>query len=220
VYLILLGPPGTGKGTQAKLIAQRLGLLHVSSGDLFRDALAQGTDLGKQAKAYMDRGELVPDEVTIGMVEERIRETDANEGVVFDGFPRTLKQAEALDGLLQRMGKAADAALLITAADDEIVRRLSGRWLCPSCGEIYHEASRPPKQAGRCDNCGGELQQREDDRAEVVRARLQKQKPSAELLGHYRGQGKLVEIDGGQAMEAVTNDLLAAIERAGSRVAK
>jgi adenylate kinase len=218
VYLILLGPPGTGKGTQAKLIAERLRLLHVSSGDLFREALSQGTDLGRKAKAYMDRGELVPDEVTIAMIEERVRQPDAQHGVVFDGFPRTLRQAQALDEALGRQSKSADAALLITASDDEIVRRLTGRWLCPNCGEIFHEDSRPPQQPGRCDACGTELGQRADDKPEVVRERLQKQKPSRELLDYYRAQGKLVEIDGGQGMEAVTSDLLAAIERAGARV--
>lgn len=219
MYLILLGPPGTGKGTQAKLIAQRLSLLHVSSGDLFREALQEGSDLGRQAKTYMDRGELVPDEVTIAMIEEHIRQPDAQHGVIFDGFPRTLKQAQALDEGLARQGKAADAALLVTASDDEIVRRLTGRWLCSNCGEIFHQDSRPPKQAGRCDACGSELKQRADDEPVVVRERLQKQKPSEELLAYYRQQGKLAEIDGGHEMEAVTKELLAAIEQATARVA-
>jgi adenylate kinase len=219
VYLILLGPPGTGKGTQAKLVAQRQSLLHVSSGDLFREALQEGTDLGRQAKTYMDRGELVPDEVTIAMIEERIAQPDAQHGVVFDGFPRTLKQAQALDDALARQGKTADAALLVTASDDEIVRRLTGRWLCPNCGEIFHQDSRPPKQAGRCDACGSELRQRADDQPEVVRERLQKQKPPEELLAYYRQQSKLVEIDGGQGMETVTKDLLTAIDRVRTRVA-
>ena len=218
MYLILLGPPGTGKGTQAKLIAERLGLLHVSSGDLFREALQQGTELGRRAKASMDRGELVPDELTIAMIEERLQKPDAQQGVVFDGFPRTLKQAQALDEALARQGKAADTALLITATDDEIVRRLSGRWLCPSCGEIYHEQSRPPARAGVCDACGATLAQRDDDKPEVVRERLRKQRPPEEMLAHYRAQGRLAEINGEQQMEAVTRDLLAAIEQAASGV--
>ncbi len=213
MYVILLGPPGTGKGTQAKLIAEQLGLAHVSTGDMFRQAVAQGNALGKQAKAYMDRGELVPDEVTIGMLGERVEQPDARRGVVFDGYPRTLQQAEALDAALGRQGKSADIALHITAPDDELVRRLSGRWTCPKCGEIYHEQSRPPRQTGVCDNCGSRLTQREDDKAEVVRQRLEKQRPPAEMLDYYRAQRKLVDVDGQQDVETVTQQLLAAIER-------
>jgi adenylate kinase len=213
VYLILLGPPGTGKGTQAKLVAEQLGLLHIATGDLFREAVREGSELGKQAKQYMERGALVPDEVTIAMLIERMRQPDAQAGVVFDGFPRTLQQARALDEALAEAGRRADAALHITASDDEIVRRLSGRWLCPNCGQIYHEQHRPPKQDGRCDDCGGELMQRDDDKADVVRKRLQLQRPPQELLAHYRSHGKLIDIDGSQEVEAVTRDLLAAIER-------
>jgi adenylate kinase len=216
MFLILLGPPGTGKGTQAKLIADRLGLLHVATGDLFREAVQRDSQLGRTVKAYMDRGELVPDEVTIGALEERIARPDAEKGVVFDGFPRTLGQARALDEMLARRDAGADLALHVAASDDEIVRRLSGRWLCPNCGEIYHELERPPGVAGRCDNCGSELSQREDDRPEVVRRRLAVQRPPGELLDHYRAQGKLIEIDGEQPVEAVTRDLLAAIAGAGA----
>jgi len=216
LYLILLGPPGTGKGTQAKLIAERLGVAHVSTGDMFREAVAQGTELGLRAKAFMDRGELVPDEVTIGMLEERIRQQDAQRGVLFDGYPRTLQQAQALDAALARQGRAADLALLITASDEEIVRRLSGRWLCKNCGEIYHELTRPPKKTGACDACGSALYQRDDDKPEVARQRLEKQRPPKALLAHYRGQGKLAEVDGQQPVEAVTRELLAAIGRVGA----
>jgi adenylate kinase len=214
VFLILLGPPGTGKGTQAKVIAERLGLAHVSTGDMFREAIVNGTELGARAKGYMDRGELVPDDVTIGMLSERLQQADAQRGVVFDGFPRTLQQAVALDAALARAGKAADLALHLSAPDVELVRRLSGRWTCPSCGAIFHEASQPPREAGICDNCGSALVQRNDDKAEVVRERLQKQRPPAELLEHYRAQGKLIDIDGRQDVETVTGALLAAIERA------
>ena len=214
--LILLGPPGTGKGTQAKLIADQLGVVHVATGDLFREAVKEGTELGKRAKEYMDRGDLVPDEVTIDMLLERIEKPDAQSGVIFDGFPRTLQQAEALDRALQGTGKPASAALHITAPDDEIVRRLSGRWLCPSadCGAIYHEQTQPPKAAGVCDKCGSELHQRDDDKPEVVRARLEKQRPPAEMLDYYRAQGKLIDINGAQEPEAVTRDLMEAIQRA------
>ena len=213
MYLILLGPPGTGKGTQAKRIAERLGLLHIASGDMFREAVQQDSELGKLVKSYMDRGELVPDEVTIAMLEERIDQPDAREGAIFDGYPRTLEQARALDEALGRRDTAVDIALHITASDDVIVRRLSGRWLCDSCGEIYHEQHRPPKQEGRCDGCGGQLKQREDDKPEVVRERLRRQRPSEELLAHYRDRGDLVDIDGESDIDAVTRDLLAAIEK-------
>jgi len=212
VYLVLLGPPGTGKGTQAKRIAERTGLAHVSTGDLFREAVGKGTELGRRAKEYMDRGDLVPDDLTIAMLEERIQQPDAQQGVLFDGYPRTLEQAQALSRALERRNATEDAALHVGASDDEIVRRLSGRWLCGSCGEIYHEQHRPPKRAGVCDACGGALAQREDDRPEVVRERLRRQRPPEELLAYYRDQGKLVEINGEQDMDAVTNDLLAAIE--------
>jgi adenylate kinase len=214
VELILLGPPGTGKGTQAKIIAERLGLAHVSTGDMFREAVQLGTELGHKAKAYMDRGDLVPDELTIAMLEERIRQPDAARGAVFDGYPRTVEQAQALSAALRRQGKEEQAALLVNASDDEIVRRLGGRWVCRSCGEIYHEESRPPREAGRCDQCGGELYQRQDDRPEVVLERLRRQRPSSELLDYYRDRGLLVEVDGEQDIQAVTRELLEAIEAA------
>ena len=216
--LILLGPPGTGKGTQAKLIADRLGALHVATGDLFRNAVKQGSELGARAKEYLDRGELVPDDVTIGMLFDRIDQPDAQSGVIFDGFPRTLQQAEALDKALAGKGKAVDAALHITVPDDEIVRRLSGRWLCPDCGAIYQEQTQPPTKAQLCDDCGNELQQRDDDRPAVVRARLKKQRPPADMLEYYRDQNRLVDIDGAQARDDVTRNLLAEIERATTRI--
>lgn len=214
LFLVLLGPPGTGKGTQAKLIAERLGLAHIATGDLFREAVQQGTALGKRAKEFMDLGELVPDEVTIAMLVERIRQPDAQHGVAFDGFPRTVEQARALDDALARRGNAVALALHVTASDDEVVRRLTGRWLCPACGEIYHEQTRPPREAGVCDACGSGLSQRDDDKPEVVRRRLELQRPAKELLGHYKAQDKLIDIDGQQDIDAVTRDLLAAIERA------
>lgn len=218
MYLILLGPPGTGKGTQAKLIAQRLGLVHIATGDMFREAVQQGTELGLRAKVHMERGELVPDELTIAMLEERIKQPDAEQGVVFDGYPRTLQQAQALDEALARQDKAVDAALHITASDDEIVRRLSDRWLCSGCGEIYNEQHRLPKQAGVCDRCGGALTQREDDKPDVVGERLRRQRPPEDLLARYRRQGKLVDVNGEQEVAAVTRDLLAAIEEVASAV--
>jgi adenylate kinase len=211
MQIVLLGPPGTGKGTQAKLIAGQLGLAHVSTGDMFRDHVANRTELGERAKAYMDRGELVPDEVTIGMLEERMQQPDAQKGMVYDGYPRTRAQAQALDVALEGKGLSVDIALLITADDDEIVRRLSGRWSCPNCGQIYQESSRPPRQAGICDACGSSLTQREDDKAEVIRQRLEKQRPPSDLLDHYRVSGKLIEINGQRDVREVTADLVDSI---------
>jgi adenylate kinase len=213
MYVILLGPPGTGKGTQAKIAAERLGLAHVATGDLFRENVRQGTELGRQVKAYMDKGDLVPDELTVAMLLDRIAKEDARGGVLLDGFPRTLQQAEALDAALRAEGKEVDLAVHVTASDDEIVRRLGGRWLCRNCGEIYHEESRPPRKAGVCDACGGELYQRDDDKPEVVRERLRLQRPSEALLAYYSGQERLAEVDGEQDVDTVTRELLAAIER-------
>jgi adenylate kinase len=208
LYLILLGPPGSGKGTQAQIVAKRFGWLHVSTGDMLRAAVAAGSALGEKAKSYMDRGALVPDELVVAMLIERIEQPDAQAGFVLDGYPRNLAQARALDEALATAGKAIDLAVHIDVPDDELVRRLGGRWLCRSCGAIYQEASNPPKTAGRCDNCGGELYQREDDRPETVRNRLEQQKPPADLLDHYRENRRLVEIDGLQAVERVTDDLV------------
>ena len=213
MYLVLLGPPGTGKGTQAKRIAERLGLLHIATGDMFREEVQQNSELGRLAKSYMDKGELVPDAVTIAMLEERIDQPDAREGAICDGYPRTLEQARALDGALRRRGKAVDIALHVTASDAVIVQRLSGRWLCDGCGEIYHEQHRPPKQESKCDGCDGQLKQRADDKPAVVRERLRHQRPSVELLAHYRDRDDLVDIDGEGDIDAVTRDLLAAIEK-------
>lgn len=215
--LILLGPPGAGKGTQAARIAEREQLAHISTGDMFRDAVREGTELGRLAKSYMDRGELVPDDVTIRMLLERLRQPDARKGFVLDGFPRNVAQARALDEALAREGLAIDLALHIAVSDDELVRRLSGRWMCRQCGAIYHETNNPPAVAGRCDRCGGELYQRDDDRPEVVRARLDKQKPPADLLAYYRDTGKLVEVNGEQDVDAVTQTLLDAIGAGATR---
>jgi len=212
LFLILLGAPGTGKGTQAKILAERRGWLHLSTGDMLREAVAAGSEPGRAAKEYMDAGALVPDEVVSRMVAERISRADAAAGFVLDGFPRNLAQAVALDKALGGDGKAIDLALNIVAPDDELVRRLGGRWLCRGCGAIYQEASSPPRVAGRCDRCGGELYQREDDRPETVRARLASQKPPADLLAHYRAKGRLVDVDGVRAVEQVTADLLCAID--------
>jgi adenylate kinase len=213
VFVVLLGPPGAGKGTQAQRISGATQLLHISTGDMFRENVKNETELGRLAKTYMDRGDLVPDEVTIRMLVERIGRSDAAGGAMFDGFPRNVVQAKALDEALAARGARIDRALLISVPDDELISRLGGRWICRNCGTLYHERNDPPREAGVCDRCGGELYQRDDDRAEVVRTRLEKQKPPADLIGHYRKGGVLREIDGQQSLEAVTAALLAALGR-------
>jgi adenylate kinase len=211
VFIVLLGPPGAGKGTQAQRIAEATGLLHISTGDMFRENVRNETELGKLAKTFMDKGDLVPDEVTIKILLERISRPDAAQGAMFDGFPRNVVQAKALDAALAGRDAKIDHALLISVPDDELIARLGGRWICRQCGTLYHERNDPPKQAGVCDKCGGELYQRDDDRPEVVRTRLEKQKPPADLIGHYRDQGVLTEIDGQRSLDDVTASLLEAI---------
>lgn len=211
MYIVLLGPPGAGKGTQAQRIAAATGLVHISTGDMFREHVRNNTELGQLANQYMSRGELVPDEVTIKMLLERISRDDATAGAMFDGFPRNAVQAKALDEALVARGAKVDRALLITVSDEELVARLGGRWICRNCGRLYHERNDPPKQPGICDACGGELYQRDDDRPEVVRARLEKQKPPADLIEHYRNAGVLREIDGERSLDEVTAALLEAI---------
>ena len=216
--IVLLGAPGAGKGTQASIIAERKSVAHVASGDLFRKHLGEGTDLGKLAKTFMDKGELVPDDVTIKMVLERIGEKDAVGGYVLDGFPRTVAQAEALDTALAGQGQALDVTPLVEVDTEELVRRLAGRWICRTCQKPYHEVNAPPKQAGVCDNDGGELYQRADDKAEVVRARLEIfEKQTAPLIDYYERQGKLVRVNGQQEVGKVTTDLLDAIAKVEAR---
>ncbi len=212
MFVVLLGPPGAGKGTQAQRIAAATGLLHLSTGDMFRENVKNKTELGRLASTYMDRGELVPDEVTIKMLLERLSRPGAAEGAMFDGFPRNVVQAAALDEALAARGAKIGRALLISVADDELVARLGGRWICRGCGRLYHERNDPPKKPGVCDACGGELYQREDDRAEVVHARLEKQKPPADLIEHYRKAGVLREIDGQRSLDDVTSALLEALK--------
>jgi adenylate kinase len=213
VYIVLLGPPGAGKGTQAQRIASATGLVHISTGDMFRENVKNQTELGKLANQYMSTGELVPDEVTIRMLLERISRADAKAGAMFDGFPRNVVQAKALDEALAAQGAKVDRAPLISVADDELVARLGGRWICRNCGKLYHERNDPPKVAGKCDACGAEeLYQRDDDRADVVRNRLEKQKPPADLIEHYRAAGALREIDGERSLDEVTALLLEAIK--------
>jgi adenylate kinase len=216
VFIVLLGPPGAGKGTQAQRLAEATKLLHLSTGDMFRENVKNETELGKLARTYMDAGELVPDEVTIRMLLERISRDDAKAGTMFDGFPRNVVQAEALDQALAAQGARIDHALLISVRDEELIARLGGRWICRNCGALFHERNDPPAKPGVCDRCGGELYQRDDDRPEVVRTRLEKQKPPAGLIDHYRRAGVLREVDGEQSLDAVTGALLRALGMAGA----
>jgi adenylate kinase len=213
VDIILLGGPGAGKGTQGELMARWLPLPRVSSGDLFRANLSQETELGKRAKVYMERGELVPDEITIGMVADRIAQPDCAQGVVFDGFPRTVAQAEALDGLLAEMGRQVDLVLNIEVSEEVLLERLAGRWTCSNCGEIYHRLFNPEKVQGICDKCGGTLFQREDDNPETQSRRIHVyQEQTAPLQAYYRERGVLVDIDGEQTPEAVGAAIKAAVQ--------
>ncbi len=207
--IILLGPPGAGKGTQADLLQQKLGIPHVASGDLFRYNLQNETELGRLAQTYMERGELVPDGVTIAMVRERLEQPDCANGVILDGFPRTIPQAEALSEMLQAMGRSLDLVILIKVSEEELVRRLSGRRICRSCGATYHIEFNPPKQPGVCDICGGELYQREDDKPETVRNRLKVYfEQTAPLIDYYRQKDLLREVDGKGDIETVKKNLL------------
>lgn len=206
---VLLGPPGAGKGTQAKLLAQRLNIPHIASGDLFRTHQERGTPLGLKAREYMERGVLVPDEITIAMVLEHILSLDRDEGFILDGFPRNLNQAEALDRALRERGRELDRVLYIRVSEGELVRRLSGRLVCRRCQTPYHLESSPPRNPGRCDVCGGELYQREDDTPEAVRRRIQVyQTETAPLVEYYRRAGKLVEVEGEGPLEEVNRRLL------------
>lgn len=213
MQLILLGLPGAGKGTQAHVLAERLGLLHISTGDMFREAAASGTELGLKAQEFMSAGHLVPDEVTIGMLLERIALPDAQKGIMLDGFPRTIPQAEALDVALEERGSQIDAVLYIEVPEDQLMARLTGRWTCPTCSAIYHELTSPPKTAGRCDNDDAQLTQREDDRPETVKARLDTNRAWTEQLAvYYEAASKLHHIDGTGDPSEITGRLLAAIE--------
>lgn len=201
--LILLGPPGVGKGTQAKFLMEKLGAVQLSTGDLLRAAVREGTELGKTAKGYMDRGELVPDEVILGLIREKMNEL-GDRPVIFDGFPRTIPQAEGLDSLLEELSMSVDKVLELTVDDEVVVKRLGARRSCPKCGMVYNLLFAPPKNDNRCDDDGSELILRDDDREEVIRNRLKVyHDQTAPLSAYYQQQGKLVRVDGDGSVEDV-----------------
>jgi adenylate kinase len=214
--MILMGPPGAGKGTQAKVVADHFGIPAISTGDIFRANVSQGTPLGVEAKRYMDAGQLVPDEVTINMVRDRLAEPDADEGFLLDGFPRTVPQAAALDKLLADLGSALDLVMELVVDDDEVIRRLSGRRTCRGCGKIWHVEFDPPSKDGVCDRCGSELFQRDDDKAETIANRLvEYSSKTAPLVDYYGAQGKLVGIDATGPVEDVTTRAIDALRSYG-----
>lgn len=207
--LMLVGAAGAGKGTQAELLSRELGLPHLASGDLFRQAVRDGTPLGERAREYMELGDLVPDEVTIGMFMDQLARPAAARGVILDGFPRTVAQARALDATLADQGERINRVFYIEVPTDELVARLAGRYVCPTCGTTYHVLTNPPRVPGICDKDGTPLQQRDDDRPEVVRARLSKQvPPMLEVVDHYDRAGVVTRVDGRQPIEAVNRAIL------------
>jgi adenylate kinase len=209
VYIVLLGPPGAGKGTQAKLISDQLGLPHISSGDIFRENMKNGTDLGKLAKSYMDRGELVPDDVTIAMIRERLTKADCLPGALLDGFPRTVNQAKELDLTLNALGGKVELVPFINVDADVLIERLSGRWTCRDGGHVFHSKYNPPKVSNVCDIDGSELYQRDDDKVETVTRRIKNYfELTAPLIRYYEDQGVLLEVDGSQSIDEVTKSLL------------
>ncbi len=215
--LILLGAPGAGKGTQAKMISEKYGIPQISTGDMLREAVAKGTELGKKAKEYMDRGELVPDEVVIGIVRERLQQPDCSKGFILDGFPRTIAQAEALDKMLDELGMKIDAVINIAVPEEEVVKRIVNRRTCRKCGAVYHLIYNPPKEDNKCDKCGGELYQRDDDKEETVRERYRVYKENTEpLIDYYRKKGVLYDVDGTKDINGVWEEIDAILQKIAS----
>ncbi|AOM84540.1 adenylate kinase [Salisediminibacterium beveridgei] len=206
--LILMGLPGAGKGTQAEKIVEQYHIPHISTGDMFRAAIKEGTDLGLKAKAFMDQGDLVPDEVTVGIVKERLSQDDCKDGFLLDGFPRTVAQASALEEMLSSLDRQLDHVVYVKVPEEELFKRLTGRWICPTCGAAYHEVFNPPKEAGKCDKDGSDLKQRDDDRPETVENRLKvNMEQTQPLVDFYSGKGYLRNIDGNREIGEVFTDI-------------
>jgi len=209
MFLVFLGAPGAGKGTQAAVVSRKFQLAHIASGDLFRQSVEKGTELGKSVKAYMDKGALVPDELTIKLISERLNEPDCKVGCLFDGFPRTIEQAKALDKMLAGRGWSVDKAVYIEVPEEDLLKRLGGRWICRKCQAPYHEVSSPPKTKGKCDKCGGELYQRSDDNEKTVKERLKVYfAQTTPLLDYYQKAGNLVRVDGNLGIEEVSEKII------------
>ena len=213
MHILLMGPPGAGKGTQAANLVKEFGIPHISTGDMFRAAVEEGTELGLQAKACMDAGKLVPDEVTIGIVKERLAKPDCKKGFILDGFPRTVEQADALTGILKELGLSLTAALNITVPAADLIERAVGRRICKSCGATYHVKFNPPQKAGVCDTCAGDLYQRADDSEETMKNRLSVYEAQTKpLIAYYEKAGVYKEIDGRQAIDDVKAAMIAALK--------
>ena len=209
MHILLMGPPGAGKGTQAAELVKAFQIPHISTGDMFRAAIKEGTEMGKLAKSYIDKGQLVPDEVTIGIVRDRLAQDDCKKGFILDGFPRTVEQADALTGILQELGLSLTRVLNINVPAADLIERAVGRRICKKCGATYHTKFNPPKQEGICDACGSELFQRADDNAETMQNRLSVYEASTKpLIDYYEKAGLYTEIDGRQAIDKVTADLI------------
>ena len=212
MYIIILGAPGAGKGTQTEILSREMNLPRIASGDLFRQALEKKSELGLLAKSYMEEGRLVPDEIAIRMVLERISLPDCVSGCLFDGFPRTLEQAEVLDKALAEQGESIAKAIYIQVTKEEFLKRLSGRWLCRNCQTPYHLLTSPPKIQGKCDKCGGELYQRPDDNEETLRERLEVFfAQTAPILDYYRKQNKLIEVNGNLGIQEVAREVISVL---------
>ena len=213
-FIVLLGPPGAGKGTQAQIISKTLDLAHISSGDIFRENLKKQTELGKLAQTYMDRGALVPDDVTIAMIRDRLSRPDYNNGALLDGFPRTPPQAKALDEMLSETDQKIDCVPYINVPAEVLIERLSGRWTCPTCGFVYHEKFNPPIKPGICDKDQSVLIQRVDDKVETVKKRIDVYwEQTSPLIEYYQQNNLLIEVDGTQSIEDVSSQLLESIQR-------
>ena len=208
--LVIFGPPGAGKGTQSAAIKEKLAVFHLSTGDMLREAIKNETETGKLAKQYTESGKLVPDEVVIKIVEEAVSPLPADKGVLFDGFPRTLDQAKALDAMMDKLGRGINGCISIAVPDEAIVSRLTGRRMCPSCNLIYHITGKPPKTEGKCDVCGGDLIIRKDDNEEVIRQRLDAyHAQTAPVIGYYKDKGLLKEVDGARPPAEVSQEIIA-----------
>ena len=213
MHILLMGPPGAGKGTQAAELVKAFQIPHISTGDMFRAAIKEGTEMGKQAKSYIDKGQLVPDEVTIGIVRDRLGQDDCKKGFILDGFPRTVEQVDALTGILRDLGLSLTRVLNINVPASDLIERAVGRRICKKCGATYHTKFNPPKKEGICDECGSELFQRADDNAETMKNRLSVYEASTKpLIDYYKKAGLYTEVDGRQAIDKVTADLIKVLQ--------